>query len=76
MLQKQTGMWSHRPVRDLELCVLVGQESGREGMGDLLAKNTPDILPKTPKRIRKKQHHLPADLFAHLVIAITPLFYR
>lgn len=49
-------------------------------MGDdfhkyLLARKTPDILPRTPKRIKKKQHHLPAVMFAHRVMAMTPLFW-
>lgn len=44
------------------------------GESDALARNTPDILPRTPKRIKKQQHILPAVRLAHRVIAITPLF--
>jgi len=40
-----------------------------------LARKTPEIFPRTPKRMRKKQHHRPATRLAHLVMAITPLFY-
>jgi hypothetical protein len=42
---------------------------------DILARNTPESFPRTPKRMRKKQHHRPAVRLAHLVMAITPLFY-
>lgn len=43
---------------------------------NILARKTPEIFPKTPKRIKKTQHHRPAPRFAHRVIAITPLFCR
>lgn len=43
----------------------------REG---LLARKTPEILPRMPKRRRKKQQNRPALRFAHRVIAMTPLF--
>lgn len=39
-----------------------------------MARKTPEIFPKMPKRMRKKQHHRPAPRFAHRVIAMTPLF--
>lgn len=42
---------------------------------DPLARKTPDNFPRTPKRMRKKQHHRPAARLAHLVMAMTPLFY-
>jgi len=44
----------------------------RTGAG--MARNTPESLPRTPKRMRKKQHHLPAVRLAQRVMAITPLF--
>lgn len=42
--------------------------------GDVLARKTPDILPRTPNRMRKTQQNRPAVRFAHRVIAMTPLF--
>lgn len=41
-----------------------------------LAKNTPDILPRMPNKIKNTQHQRPAERLAHLVMAMTPLFYR
>jgi hypothetical protein len=39
-----------------------------------LARKTPEILPRTPYKIKNAQHHLPAPRLAHRVIAMTPLF--
>ena len=52
----------------------LASERGR-GKLNVLARKTPEIFPRIPKRMRKKQHHLPAARLAHLVMAITPLFY-
>ncbi len=49
---------------------------GRPFPGNLLARKAPEIFPRTPNRMRKKQHHLPAARLAQRVMAITPLFYR
>jgi hypothetical protein len=40
-----------------------------------IASKAPEILPKTPKRMRKTQHQRPAARLAQRVTAITPLFY-
>lgn len=45
------------------------------GKPNLLARKTPESFPRTPKSMRKKQHHRPAARLAHLVMAMTPLFY-
>lgn len=47
---------------------------GLEAREDVLARKTPEIFPRTPKRMRKKQQNRPAVRLAHRVIAITPLF--
>ena len=41
---------------------------------DILARKTPEILPRTPKRMRKQQQKRPAVRFAQRVMAMTPLF--
>ena len=41
---------------------------------NVLAKKTPDIFPRTPNRMRKRQQKRPAVRFAQRVIAMTPLF--
>ena len=41
----------------------------------VLARKTPEILPRMPKRMRNAQQNLPAVRFAQRVMAITPLFY-
>lgn len=40
-----------------------------------LARKTPEIFPRTPNKMRKTQHHLPAERLAQRVMAMTPLFY-
>lgn len=67
------GCFGRRGVRERK-CVQYGGEE-EYGRMDVLARKTPEILPRTPKRMRKTQHHLPAPRLAHLVTAITPLFF-
>ena len=48
--------------------------TGTAEVHHVLAKKTPEIFPRTPNRIRKRQQKRPAVRFAQRVIAITPLF--
>ena len=51
------------------------QKQKRNGQ-DVLARKNPEILPRTPKRMRNAQHQRPAERFAQRVMAMTPLFYE
>ncbi len=46
-----------------------------DDLRNVLAKKTPEILPRTPNRMRNRQQNRPAVRLAQRVIAITPLFW-
>ena len=51
------------------------QQTQKRNRQHVLARKNPEILPRTPNRMRNAQHQRPAERFAQRVMAMTPLFY-